>query len=133
MEPCLLLYNFTEEEKKEWDLALKPVSAVKKKFVAKEAYGLPVGELLSEKPAAAAPYAGAEDFDGRMVLIAGVTANNLFQYLLAVSKMVTEQPVYRAVLTDTNREWSSSYLFRHLQEEEAEIRKWKDAQEKEKP
>lgn len=123
MEPYLLLYNFTEEEQKEWELALKPVSQVKKRFVKKQEFGVPIGRLLSGEPVPSALYPAAQDFDGRMVLIANAASGNLFSYLLAVSKMVTREPVYRAVLTETNREWASSFLFYHLKEEEAEIKR----------
>lgn len=129
MEPCLLLYNFTEEEQKEWELALKPVSIVKKRCVEKKEFGVPIGRLLSGEAVPAALYPAAADFDGRMVLIANVASGNLFQYLLAVCKMVTKEPVYRAVLTETNREWASSFLFYHLKEEEAEIKKQRAASE----
>ncbi|MCI8514836.1 MAG: DUF3783 domain-containing protein [Lachnospiraceae bacterium] len=128
MEPLLLLYNFTEEEQKEWELALKPVSVVRKKFVDKKEFGIPIYSLLSEEAVPTFLYQATEDFDGRMVLIANVTANTLFQYLLAVSKMVTKEPVYRAVLTETNRDWTSSFLFYHLKEEEAEIKKRRTAE-----
>lgn len=119
MNTKILLYNFTVEEYKEWTLALKHVPMVDPVFVDRESFHKPLGTLLG---ASVETFQDLPDynFDGRMLVLVNASGK-VFQYLLAVSKMVTKEHIYCAVLTETNQSWTSSYLYEHLVEEEAEM------------
>ncbi len=122
MSPTLLLYNFTKEEQKEWLMAVKPAApdtlAV---FVKPDFFNHPISLLLEKHPSMKSEVDLTADlFHGRMIVFCNIPTN-LLRYFLSVRRMITKEHIYCAVMTETNSKWTSTYLYHHLEEEEAEI------------
>lgn len=118
-KPAIILYNFTRSEAEVWKKQTPLIQVIS---VPKTSYGLSARELLEGKKAAA-PEAGT-DFSRRILLLAGIP-DPMVHFLLDICKRVTREPVLRAVLTETNRDWSAGELYRNLQEEEETLRRLK--------
>ena len=128
MKPGILIYHFTESEEKEWELALKPVPGMWRRFVREADFRIPIRELVRREENDGVP-SKTEEEGHRMIVIVHAEGK-ILEYLLAVCRMITDQPVFRAVLTEANQEWTSVELIEHLAEEERQIEAWKAAQKK---
>lgn len=118
MRETVLLINFQDEEKlreiKRMLLALK----IRMKTVKKEEYLERVGCLAGvkgmEKEETA--YTG-EELEKEMMVFAGVTEKRLEQMLYLMRKSGMKRVDYKAVLTDTNKDWNILELYKELESE----------------
>lgn len=117
MRETVLLYNFNGERKKQLTKALLPLG-FRLKAVAKEDYLKPVGFLAGVKDVEdnGAVFAG-EEFQGEMMLMAGFTSARIDTLIGALRKNGVGRINYKAVLTETNKNWDSVSLFQELKKE----------------
>ena len=117
MRETVLLYNFNGERKKELTKALLPLG-FRLKAVAKEDYLKPVGFLagLKDMEDNGSVYEG-EEFQDEMMLMAGFTSARIDTLIGALRKNGVGRINYKAVLTETNKNWDSVSLFQELKKE----------------
>ena len=119
MEPVtILLYHFTRQETGMLHLLLKHMPQVQVVSVERNAYGMSIEEVLGGKPAPA--LALGRDIQRKMLVLAQAKGQML-HFLLAACQQVTQDPVLRAVVTETNAKWTGLQLYDALLEEEAEL------------
>ena len=117
MRETVLLYNFNGERKKQLTKALLPLG-FRLKAVAKEDYLKPVGFLagLKDMEDNGSVYEG-EEFQDEMMLMAGFTSARIDTLIGALRKNGVGRINYKAVLTETNKNWDSVSLFQELKKE----------------
>ena len=117
MRETVLLYNFNGERKKQLTKALLPLG-FRLKAVAKEDYLKPVGFLagLKDMEDNGSVYEG-EEFQDEMMLMAGFTSVRIDTLIGALRKNGVGRINYKAVLTETNKNWDSASLFQELKKE----------------
>ncbi len=117
MRETVLLYNFNGERKKQLTKALLPLG-FRLKAVAKEDYLKPVGVLagLKDMEDNGSVYEG-EEFQDEMMLMAGFTSARIDTLIGALRKNGVGRINYKAVLTETNKNWDSVSLFQELKKE----------------
>ncbi len=117
MRETVLLYNFNGERKKQLTKALLPLG-FRLKAVAKEDYLKPVGFLagLKDMEDNGSVYEG-EEFQDEMMLMAGFTSARIDTLIGALRKNGVGRINYKAVLTETNKNWDSASLFQKLKKE----------------
>lgn len=88
------------------------------KAVAKEDYLKPVGFLAGLKDIEdnGMVYEG-EEFEDEMLLMAGFTSARIDTLILALRKKGAGRINYKAVLTETNKNWDSVSLFKEIKRE----------------
>ena len=93
---------------------------IRVRLIKKEEYFQPVGVLAGMKEASETDgiYEGEELAD-EMMVFAGVTGSHLDQILFMMRKKGMKGIDYKAVLTDTNSQWTVSELFKELEKEHA--------------
>ena len=116
ISPSILIFNYTEAEQKAWSFLLRGFPGVRVLPVSRGQFGLTLEQLLAGEKG----LSFGSSFDTRMAVFCEVPGP-ILSLLIDISKQVTRQKAYKAVLTDSNKGWSASTLFSHLQEEEAEI------------
>lgn len=118
MRETVLLYNFNEPERAgKLKRALMPLG-FRLKTVAKEDYRKPIGCLagLKDVEDSGAAYDG-EGFEEEMMILAGLTSARLDALILALRKAGVGRVNYKAVLTETNKDWDSVRLFQEIKKE----------------
>jgi hypothetical protein len=60
--------------------------------------------------------------DRKMLVIADAKGEELPLLLSGAGQVTKGQNILRAVVTETNRNWTGSYLYEHLLEEEAKLK-----------
>lgn len=113
IEVTVLLFNFTSEEWKTWQRQAGTLPGIHLVSVPKAAFGLTIQDILDGKRRSES----VGDFSHRMMLIAGAP-DPLIHFLLNVCRQSTQEPVLRAMLTETNSRWTCCELCEHLLEEE---------------
>ena len=111
MRETVLLYNFKDAERlMKIRQALMPLG-FRLKAVAKEDYLKPVGFLAGLKDIEdnGMVYEG-EEFEDEMLLMAGFTSARIDTLILALRKKGAGRINYKAVLTETNKNWDSVSL-----------------------
>lgn len=93
---------------------------IRVRMIKKEEYLQPIGVLAGMKEAqeSTVAYEGNELAD-EMMVFAGVTGSHLDQILFMMRKKGMKRIDYKAVLTDTNGEWTVPELFAELEKEHA--------------
>ena len=109
MRETVLLFNI-KDKKRVQELRL----------IKKEEYFQTVGVLAGMKEASETDriYEGEELAD-EMMVFAGVTGSHLDQILFMMRKKGMKRIDYKAVLTDTNSQWTVPELFKELEKEHA--------------
>lgn len=115
---AILLYNFTAGEVGALRLLLREMPAVCVIPVDRMAFGMKICDVLAGKNPL--PLCVGRNFFRKMLLLAGAEGQ-MFHFLLAACGRITEEKVLRAVLTETNKDWSGSELYDNLLEEEIEL------------
>lgn len=93
---------------------------IRVRLIKKEEYFQTVGVLAGMKEASETDriYEGEELAD-EMMVFAGVTGSHLDQILFMMRKKGMKRIDYKAVLTDTNSQWTVPKLFKELEKEHA--------------
>ena len=118
MRETVLVYNFKDAERlMKIRQALMPLG-FRLKAVAKEDYLKPVGFLAGLKDIEdnGMVYEG-EEFEDEMLLMAGFTSARIDTLILALRKKGAGRINYKAVLTETNKNWDSVSLFKEIKRE----------------
>ena len=120
MRETVLLFNI-KDKKRARELQMICMSLrIRVRLVKKEEYFQPVGVLAGMKEASETDriYDGGELTD-EMMVFAGVTGSHLDQILFMMRKKGMKRIDYKAVLTDTNCQWTVPELFKELEKEHA--------------
>lgn len=118
MRETVLLYNFKDAERaRKLKMALMPLG-FRIKAVMKEDYLKPLGFLAGVKDMEdnGAVYEG-EEFEDEMMIMAGFTSARVDVLLSALRKKGVGRINYKAVLTETNKNWDSVSLFKEIKRE----------------
>ena len=119
----VLLFNFEEGgQLKAIRMALF-LMQVEGKLVKKEEYMLPLKLLLDkESIPAASSSSGQQELKGQMIVFVGLGEEKLTGLLsLLRSNPECGEIPYKAILTDTNKEWNAYALMHELQKEHAAV------------
>ena len=114
--PAVLLYNFTAKELEAWKFRMRGFPGIRLIPVPQSAYGLTLREILAGQTATA--FAKTTAFFRPMLVFANIP-EPLVHPLIAICRQITTEKVLKAMLTDTNRNWTSAVLYENLVEEEA--------------
>lgn len=120
MKETVLLYNFKDAERvKRLKQALLPMG-FKLKAVEPKDYLKPVGMLAGvkgmEETGEEKEYDGP-GFKDEMAIMAGFTSSQVDGFIKALRKWGVGKIDYKAVLTQTNREWDSLKLYEEIKRE----------------
>ncbi len=120
MRETILLFNI-QDKKRARDLQMIGMSLrIRVRMIKKEEYLQPIGVLagMQEPGKVDAIYEGEELAD-EMMVFAGITGSHLDQILFMMRKKGMKRIDYKAVLTETNRQWTVPELFAELEKEHA--------------
>lgn len=126
-DPTILLYNFSREEVGKLRFVLRMFPAIRVLSVEPSDQTLLLGEVLAGKKAALG--IPAREFQRRMLVLA-YAQGSMVHFLLGACGQITQEKVLRAMLTDTNVNWSGLELYENLVEEERELAAYQIQQQK---
>ncbi|MDE7334366.1 MAG: DUF3783 domain-containing protein [Lachnospiraceae bacterium] len=115
----VLLFNFKEGPQLKAVQTALFLMQMEGRCVGKEEYMLPMKLLLDEKIVSAIPQGGPrQELAGQMMVFAGLAQERLTG-LLSLLRANPECGVipYKAILTDTNKEWNAYTLLEELKKE----------------
>lgn len=115
--PTLLLYSFPKNELAKFRFLLKGFPMIRLIAVPESAYQLPLKQLLEENIPVGLPQ---NSFPRHMMVLAHIP-DPLTHLLINICKQSTSEKVLKAMLTETNQNWSSELLYQNLLEEEAQL------------
>ncbi|MCB7305913.1 DUF3783 domain-containing protein [Bariatricus massiliensis] len=118
MRESILLINFQDKKKLREIQMMAMAVKLRMKLVDKSDYLQPVGYLAGNKeiPPVDARYEG-EELEQEMMVFAGLTEDHLNQMLFLMRKSGIAPVNYKAILTDTNKNWTVPELYEELQRE----------------
>ncbi len=122
MRETILLFHFSDKDRKNrLNRALLPLR-MKIREVAKEDYLQPVGYLAGKKEISPLKesYQG-EELEGEMILMAGLSGGQVDMVLKAIRKSGVGPIPYKAVLTASNQEWNVLKLFQEIKAEHEQM------------
>lgn len=122
MKETILLFHFSDKDRKNrLTRALLPLR-MKIREVAREDYLQPVGYLAGNKEIAPLEesYHG-EELEGEMILMAGLSGGQVDMVLQAIRKSGVGPIPYKAVLTSANQEWNVLKLFQEIKAEHEQM------------
>lgn len=124
MEELALVYNMPDMAKRAKLGCALFAAGLPVKWVAKKDYLKPVGQLVGEK----LPFTAEREYDGpelsdTMLLFVGLSSGRIDTVLRILRESGMDPVPYKAVLTDTNRYWTSLMLFEELKKEHQAMRK----------
>lgn len=126
--PLLLLYNLDNPKGAKIRRMCLPLG-LRTRLVAPEEYYLPLGDL-AEGASSAAAEAG-ETFSDEMLVLVNCTGPLLDRFLQGFRRNKIPPVALKAVLTPTNRTWSSYALYAELLRERQAIQEGQSAHAKE--
>ncbi len=116
--PTVLLYNFTDAEVGMLRLRLKDLRGVLIHAVGRNAYGMTIRQVLAgQSPPGFFP---GREFSRHMAVLCNADGP-LLHVLLDACGQAAEEPILRAVLTETNIDWTGLELYDNLAEEEKSL------------
>lgn len=127
MKQTVLLFNF-EDSPRTNKIIFNLISlGIKVKRIAKEDYMQPMGYLvgLKEVDPVSTVYDGKE-LEGEMLFMAGMNSPQIDKVLIAFRNAGIAKIPYKAILTQTNKDWNVLALFAELQEEHETIERSKE-------
>lgn len=126
-DPTILLYNFSREEVGKLRFVLRMFPAIRVLSVEPSDQTLLLGEVLAGKKAALG--IPGREFQRRMLVLA-YAQGSMVHFLLGACGQITQEKVLRAMLTDSNVNWSGLELYENLVEEERELAAYQIQQQK---
>lgn len=118
MRETVLLFNFTDREKRnKVTRTLFPLK-LKIKEIEKKDYLQPIGYLAGNKEIS--PFEGeyeGEELEGEMLVMAGLTSDRIDMVLKALRRSGAGSIPYKASMTPTNQHWNPVQLFKEIKEE----------------
>lgn len=118
MNGTILLYNIRDFGKRGLIQGALGALGVRLLYVDRKDYLKPLGALAGEKMffAVDREYEGAE-LDDMMIVMAGLNGGQVDEVLKALRESGAGRLPYKAVLTETNKFWTSLMLFEELKKE----------------
>ena len=126
--PLILLYNLDNPRGAKIRRMCLPLG-LRTRLVKPEEYSLPLGELVDG--AAPASSEAGEVFSDEMLVLVNCTGPQLDQFLQSFRRNKIPPVALKAVLTPTNRTWSSYALYAELLRERQAIQEGQSAHAKE--
>lgn len=118
MRETILLFHFTDKEKRNKVVsALFPLK-LKIKEIEKKDYLQPIGFLAGSKDVLPVEeeYDGSE-LEGEMLVMAGISGAGIDMVLRALRRSGVGPIPYKATMTPTNQHWNAVRLFAEIKEE----------------
>ena len=120
MKPTVLLFNFTDKARvMKMKQAALPIG-FRLRMIDKKDYhqklGYLTGDKVFEQDAVEGRYEG-EELPDAMLLMAGVTNSDIDKLLMAFRKKGVGFIPYKAMLTQTNSQWTPLMLFEEVKKE----------------
>ena len=116
--PKILICNYTSAEEKAWRFLLRGFPMLEVISVPPQQFGCTMAELAEGKPKPGS--AEPNKVTGRMAIFAGAQGE-LLKKLIDLSRQVTKEHAFRAILTDSNRNWTLNRLYAQLEQEERSL------------
>lgn len=118
MKETILLYNFKEKYREKQITALLAAMKFEVKTVPEKGYNMPIGYQAGAP--GVMPFGGeyeGEELPDEMLVMAGLTREQVDQVLAGFRKSGLKRVEYKAVLTQTNQYWNAFQLFDELKRE----------------
>ena len=122
MRETVLLFHFSEKDRRiKLTKALLPLR-MRIKEVAKEDYLQPIGYLAGNKEISPVEtkYEG-DELEGELLLMAGLSGSQVDMVLKAIRKSGAGPIPYKAVLTPSNQNWDALKLFQEIKAEHEQM------------
>lgn len=116
--PKVLLCNYTPAEEKAWRFLLRGFPMLQVISVSPERFGWTLSQVAEGHVQGKAAEPGP--MQGRLVVFAG-EQGELLKKLIDLSNQVTKEHAFRAILTESNRNWTLNYLYAQLEQEEQSL------------
>lgn len=129
MKEVILLYRLTDAKRRAKVVSALLPLRLRIKTVHPEEYNHPLGYLagLEDFVPSQTPYTG-DDLPQEMMVMAGLSSQRVDAVLRALVKNKAGHFPYKAILTETNKNWTSTHLFHSIAAEREHM-----LQQKEKP
>lgn len=121
------LYNFKDPERARKVKNVLLCMKARAKVVPEEQFSQPVGVVAGLLDATVAEPEDTSDFTEEMLVIHRFSSKRIDDLLVRLRKAGVGNIPYKAVLTDTNANWSAVKLYRELQAEHAAMQQGKTA------
>lgn len=121
MKKLVLLYNFSGERLSGVKRSLVPLKAAAKE-VDKALYGEKLGYLLGIEGYTASG-ASAENFDEELLVMSGFDRQDIDELIRFLRKYGVGRVALKAIVTNTNIDWSSSELYYAVKADHEEMQK----------
>lgn len=126
MQPTVLLYHFNAKKAARLRMAAMRLG-IRTSIVEKREYLQPLGALVGDCACTESLYDGT-DFKGEMLLMAHLSDKTFAAFLQALPAAVGSVPL-KAILTETNKDWTSLALFEQISAEHEAMKNGKTAHE----
>ena len=120
MKKQILAYNFSGERLSGVKLAAVSVKAVTRE-IAKADYGKKLGCLAGIKGFEDAADTEHEDFQEELLLMCGLSGEDIEMLIRSLRKYGVGRVALKAILTETNTEWTSCELYRAVKQDHEEM------------
>lgn len=121
MKKCILLYEFSNFHIQQ----IKNVFLMRDfevRLVPKEQYGWLIGELVGEYEIKEQHEEGLS-IPGKMLVVSGIEESQIEEVFGLLTKTTGKLAYHKAIVTDTNKNWTSPRLFMEVDREYKEIKK----------
>ena len=115
--PKVLLCSYTPAEEKAWRFLLRGFPMLELISVAPQQFGNTLQEVAEGQTHGSME---PQQVRGRMVIFVGAQGE-LLKKLIDLSGQVTKEHTFRAILTDSNRNWTLNRLYAQLEKEEQSL------------
>lgn len=121
MKRCILLYGFNnfqiQQVKNAFMMRNFEVTSVKE-----EQYGWLIGELVGEYEVKEVHETGI-NIPGKMAVVSGVEKNEMADVFELLTMTTGKLAYHKAIVTETNKNWTSARLFMEVDREYREIKR----------
>lgn len=118
LKPTVLLYNFTDQKRRNKINTFCAMHGIRVKLVDKTSYGRPILSLL-ENVAEEISVDEISDFSDEMLVMCGLGSQmNAFLAYLRKEKVIVP---LKAMLTPTNQLWNSAQLYAEIRQEHEQM------------
>lgn len=121
MGKIILVYGFNNFQISQLEKAFKDLE-FEIKFVPEEQYGYKIGELIGEFSIEEQHEQGLE-IPGKMIVVGGIEKERYAEVFKILTDTTGKLAYHKAVVTDTNKNWTSAKLFQEVDNEYKEIKR----------
>ncbi len=120
MKKLILLYNFSGERLSGVKRSAALLRAAVKE-IPKESYGQKLGYLAEVKGYERQEPDSQESFDEEMLIMSGFTGDDIEMLIKSLHRHGVGRIALKAIITQTNIEWTSTQLYRAVREDHEEM------------